>query len=250
MTRQEQLDSLAEVIELMMENEEGMDLLQSSITSNYQFLQLTNNELQANLYTWPEERVDDFVERTKFYATINSAFGSIINNQINTDLVRTAHHHAQTLIDRLIDQYDSELNSSDELKKSKIIQNVLVPHTIIRRKLFKSIPTGTENLVILEASFVKDGTNQYVKLKTTNPKSHKENGNPINHFVFPLIEFEKIIENFNVPLEPNIQKLIGGRLTYEYNDKNAADTKTRFNESIVVSAFAIAELERQSRENN
>lgn len=139
MNRQEQLDQLSEIIETMMAKDDSINLIESCITSNIQFLQSTNNELQRNLYTWPDEWVDDYTERTALYAYVSSALNQVKNGNIDKDILVKAASKSKEILDRLISQYKEALSSGDIDKQSKIIQNVLVPHNMIRRIILRAL---------------------------------------------------------------------------------------------------------------
>lgn len=127
----EHIGYLTAIAKTRYEDNDDMTLLNLAIRYNYEFLQTTNSALQKNLFSWSESQVDDYTERTSFYALINTAFNGIINNQKDHNIVTKAIYYSETLLERILNQFDSKINGDDEQIRTHIIENVLIPHALI-----------------------------------------------------------------------------------------------------------------------
>lgn len=133
----EHIGYLTTIAHTKYENNDDMTLLNLAIRYNYDFLQTTNSALQKNLFSWPESQVDDYTERTSLYALINIAFNGVINNRIDNEILDKAHAYSETLLERLINQFDAKINGDDKQISTHIIENVLIPHALVYNLLTK-----------------------------------------------------------------------------------------------------------------
>lgn len=135
MTRKEQIDNLAEILEAVMKVHHKGQELELISQANAQFMLQTNSILQRNLYSWAEEQVDKYVARVGKYSKVATTFNALKTNQASQQMLNEAYYTSISILEETMNQFEPELKSATEARNKEILEEVLVPHNLICRFL-------------------------------------------------------------------------------------------------------------------